>query len=152
MNTFSVSPAGRRALSATTVALLALVLAACGQPDDERSAGQKIDGAIASAERKTDAAKADLKDAAAEVKADMKAAGREAAASVDDAGITVAVHAALAGDPGLSVLKIAVDTDQGRVALSGSAPDEASRRRATELARAVKGVVAVDNRLVLAKG
>ncbi|MFO1275376.1 MAG: BON domain-containing protein [Sphaerotilus natans] len=175
------SPASRRVLSVTAAALLALTLAACGRHDDERTAGQKLDGAIASAEHKTEVAKAEVKDAAAEARADMKdagaearaganaavadakaagrevvadakAAGREAASSVDDAGITVAVNAALAGDPKLSALKIDVDTDKGHVALKGTAPDDSSRRRATDLARAVKGVVAVDNRLVVAKG
>ena len=97
-------------------------------------------------------AKAEARDAAAEVKADAKEATAEARASVDDAGITVAVNAALAGDPKLSALKIDVDTSNGRVELKGSAPDDSSRRRATDLARAVKGVVAVDNRLVVAKG
>lgn len=164
------TPAARRVLTLTATAVLGLTLAACGKPDDDRTVGQKIDGAVASVEQKTDAAKAEVKDAAAEVKADMKeataevradasaavadakAAGRDAASSVDDAGITVAVNAALAGDPKLSALKIDVDTSNGRVELKGSAPDDSSRRRATELAQAVKGVVAVDNRLVLAKG
>ena len=182
MNTQTLaSTPARRMLSLGAAALLALTLAACGKHDDDRTAGQKLDGAIATAEQKTEAAKADVKDAAAEAKADMKeatadarssaaaavadakaaghevasdakAAGREVASSVDDAGITVAVNAALAGDPKLSALKIDVDTEKGHVALKGSAPDDSSRRRATELAKAVKGVVAVDNRLVIAKG
>lgn len=146
------TPAARRVLTLTATAVLGLTLAACGKPDDDRTVGQKIDGAVAAAEQRTEVAKAEARDAAAEVKADAKEATAEARASVDDAGITVAVNAALAGDPKLSALKIDVDTSNGRVELKGSAPDDSSRRRATDLARAVKGVVAVDNRLVVAKG
>lgn len=146
------TPAARRVLTLTATAVLGLTLAACGKPDDDRTVGQKIDGAVAAAEQRTEVAKAEARDAAAEVKADAKEATAEARASVDDAGITVAVNAALAGDPKLSALKIDVDTSNGRVELKGSAPDDSSRRRATDLARAVKGVVSVDNRLVVAKG
>lgn len=146
------TPAARRLLTLTATAVLGLTLAACGKPDDDRTVGQKIDGAVAAAEQRTEVAKAEARDAAAEVKADAKEATAEARASVDDAGITVAVNAALAGDPKLSALKIDVDTSNGRVELKGSAPDDSSRRRATDLARAVKGVVSVDNRLVVAKG
>lgn len=150
---FSLStPAARRVLTLTATAVLGLALAACGKPDDDRTVGQKIDGAVAAAEQRTEVAKAEARDAAAEVKADAKEATAEARASVDDAGITVAVNAALAGDPKLSALKIDVDTSNGRVELKGSAPDDSSRRRASDLAKAVKGVVAVDNRLVVAKG
>lgn len=146
------TPAARRVLTLTATAVLGLTLAACGKPDDDRTVGQKIDGAVAAAEQRTEVAKAEARDAAAEVKADAKEATAEARASVDDAGITVAVNAALAGDPKLSALKIDVDTSNGRVELKGTAPDDSSRRRASDLARAVKGVVAVDNRLVVAKG
>ncbi|GKQ57327.1 BON domain-containing protein [Sphaerotilus sulfidivorans] len=146
------TPAARRLLTLTATAVLGLALAACGKPDDDRTVGQKIDGAVAAAEQRTEVAKAEARDAAAEVKADAKEATAEARASVDDAGITVAVNAALAGDPKLSALKIDVDTSNGRVELKGTAPDDSSRRRASDLARAVKGVVAVDNRLVVAKG
>lgn len=146
------TPAARRLLTLTATAVLGLTLAACGKPDDDRTVGQKIDGAVAAAEQRTEVAKAEARDAAAEVKADAKEATAEARASVDDAGITVAVNAALAGDPKLSALKIDVDTSNGRVELKGTAPDDSSRRRASDLAKAVKGVVAVDNRLVVAKG
>lgn len=146
------TPAARRLLTLTATAVLGLTLAACGKPDDDRTVGQKIDGAVAAAEQRTEVAKAEARDAAAEVKADAKEATAEARASVDDAGITVAVNAALAGDPKLSALKIDVDTSNGRVELKGTAPDDSSRRRASDLAKAVKGVVTVDNRLVVAKG
>ena len=52
---------------ATTVATLfttlavAATLAACNRPDDGRTAGQKVDGAVAKVEQKTEEAKADAR-------------------------------------------------------------------------------------------
>ena len=86
---------------------------------------------------------------------DMQAAGAKAAdsaaQSATDMAITTKVNAALAADDQLSALKIDVDTEAGNVALTGTAPDEASRERATTLAAAVDGVVTVENRLTVAK-
>jgi len=53
----------------------------------------------------------------------------------------------LAKDPGLSALRIDVDTRGGEVTLSGSAPDLAAKDRASQLAWGIKGVTRVDNRL-----
>lgn len=103
---------------------------------DERSAGQKLDAAVAETRR-------EAADARAEASAAMERAGER----IDDASITAKVNAALAGDPRLSAMNIDVDSTQGRVSLSGSAPDEGSRQRATELALAVEGVKGVDNQL-----
>lgn len=48
--------------------------------------------------------------------------------------------------------EIEVDTVQGVVSLSGPAPSADAAERATVLARAVEGVTAVQNRLVVNKG
>ena len=66
---------------------------------------------------------------------------------VSDAAITAAINARLALDDSLSALKINVDTRQGRVALRGTALDAVAIARAEQLAAAVGGVTAVDNRL-----
>jgi osmotically-inducible protein OsmY len=66
-----------------------------------------------------------------------------------DASITTAINAELARDAELSALKINVDTTSGRVVLRGTAPNEASRARATSLAQRIDGVSAVDNQLTL---
>lgn len=122
-------------------AAAALLVAACGN-NDNRSAGQKMDGAIA-----------DAKSAGAEVRNETKQAANTVADSAKDAMITTKVNAALAADDKLSALRIDVDTKAGQVSLSGTAPDAASRDRATTLTRAVEGVVAVDNKLAVdAKG
>jgi len=141
-------------------ALMALGLSACGANDDERTAGQKLDGAIATAEQKAESAKAeaskeagDAKQAMKEVAQDAKDASKKAADKVSDAvadaAITTRINTELARDPQLSALKINVDTQQGHVALKGKAPTAAARERATSLAAAVQGVSSVDNQLVI---
>jgi osmotically-inducible protein OsmY len=131
MNKLRITPA-----VAVAAAVSALVLGACSPRDDGRTAGQKVDSAIAKSEQRAD-----------EAKADMKQGMDKAKEGVEDASITASVNAELAKDPSLSALRINVDTDHGRVMLRGTAPDTDSRERATRLAQAVKGVVSVDNRL-----
>ena len=122
-------------------------LAACNRPAEERTAGQKLDGALAKIESKAD-----------EVAADARAVGRDAqqaaGTAIDavtdkakDATITTTVNAELAKDSQLSALQVNVDTIDGRVVLRGTAPDTASRERAAALAKSVDGVRSVDNQL-----
>ncbi len=115
----------------------ALALAACN-PRDSETAGQKVDRAVAGAKEGMNDAKRATNEAATTV-----------TAAAADATITTKINAALAADDKLKAIKINVDTNNGRVVLTGSAPDSASRERATTLARAVDGVVAVDNRLAV---
>jgi osmotically-inducible protein OsmY len=53
----------------------------------------------------------------------------------------------LAKDPELSAARIDVDTKQGAVKLQGPAPNAAAKARAGDIAKAVKGVSSVDNRI-----
>ena len=143
----------RNALPATLLALLlAGGLAAC-QPSPESTnqptVGQQVDGAIARTENKAEEVKADVKEATAEMRADTSQAADSASIAIKDAAITAAVNAKLAADESLSALRINVDTEAGRVALSGDAPDVTARDRATVLARSVDGVVDVNNRLTI---
>ncbi|MBA4109957.1 MAG: transporter [Leptothrix sp. (in: Bacteria)] len=126
-----------------TAALLALAACDNKTPTTE-TAGQKLDSVIASTEQKTDQLSADAKVNAAEAKKDTSEA-------LTDAGITTRVNAQLAADPALSAIKIDVDTSNGRVRLSGTAPDDQARDRATTMASAVTGVVSVDNQLKVEK-
>lgn len=125
-----------------------LGLAAC-QPKPENSGagpaaqaeptvGQRIDEAMARSSERVEQAR----DEAAQ-------AVQQAGTAITDAAITAGVNAKLAADEELSALRINVETQQGRVALSGDAPSMAARERATELAGSVEGVLAVDNRLTL---
>ena len=123
-------------------AATAVLLAGCDRSDQDRTAGQKLDAAIARTEKKTEELKTDIKNSTAKA-ADI------VADKTKDAAITTAVNAELLRDRKLSALKINVDTVDGRVVLRGTAPDTASRERATVLASAVSGVVAVENSLTV---
>jgi hyperosmotically inducible periplasmic protein len=152
----------KRSTTAHTSLLLAalvssLALVACDKREDQ-TAGQKLDSAIAKTEQKAEEAKIATENAAnrAEQKIDnatdkmaakVDSSTDKMAAKAEDVAITAKVNAALAGDPKLSALKIDVDTMDGRVNLSGFAPDAASRDRATQLTQAVNGVVSVENKL-----
>jgi hypothetical protein len=143
-----------RPIAAMTAAVAVTALAACNRPaDDNRTAGERVDSAVAKTERQAGEVKAEVKSAAANAGQATERATAEVSDKVKDAAITTAVNAKLATDKGLSALKIDVDTVDGRVSLRGTAPDAAARDRATTLARAVDGVVSVDNQLVVsAKG
>jgi hypothetical protein len=133
--------------SVLAVALVSSFLMVGCQKQDDRTAGQKLDSAIAKTDQKADEAKVATENAANRTEQKVDNATDKMANKAEDVAITAKVNAALAGDPKLSALKIDVDTISGRVNLSGFAPDAASRERATELTQAVKGVVSVDNRL-----
>jgi len=112
-------------------------LSACDKRDD-RTVGQTVDSGVASA-------KAELRDA----KEATKDAAAKSAVAATDAKITTKINLALVADDQLKALKINVDTTVGKVVLTGTAPDEGSRDRATAMAKAVDGVVDVDNRLTV---
>jgi hyperosmotically inducible protein len=144
----------------------ALSLAACDR-NDNRTAGEKLDSAVAKTEQAAETAAAKTGEAVKEAKAKVDASGttsevkegmanakqaaKEAGASmsatVDDAAITASVSAGLAKDPDLSAIKINVDTKAGAVSLKGPAPTAAAKTRAEEIAKGVQGVTSVDNQL-----
>lgn len=148
--------------TAAAALLVSVALVGCGKRDAAESTAAKTnDGVIAQAEQKGRDLQADAsrgmdqaKQAGRDMADDAKAATTKAGDKVADAVITTTVNAELAKDSSLSALKINVDTADGRVALRGTAPSEAARERATQLASNVKGVVSVDNQLTVepAKG
>lgn len=73
-------------------------------------------------------------------------------ASLGDAAITASIKTDFLKDPDLSVLGIDVDTNDGVVTLNGLADNEAARKRAEQLAGAVKGVREVRNHLTVKRG
>ncbi|MEJ8813326.1 BON domain-containing protein [Variovorax ureilyticus] len=89
----------------------------------------------------------EVKQDAIAAKEAIKGLGAATIATTDDASVTLAVSAALARDPDLSVSRIDVETRNGAVRLSGPAPSEEAKARAGEITRSVKGVVSVDNAL-----
>jgi hyperosmotically inducible protein len=158
-------PSSRAGL-AVLVAGAALTLAACDKSDN-RTAGEKLDSAVAKTEQAAETAAAktgeavkdakakvdasgttsEVKDGMANAKEAAKDAGAAVSATVDDAAITASVSAGLAKDPDLSAIKINVDTKGGAVSLKGPAPTAAAKARAEEIAKGVQGVTSVSNEL-----
>jgi hypothetical protein len=138
-----------RPIAALIAALAVAGLAACNRPADDRTAGERVDSAIAKTERQGAQMKEDARSATANAGQATERVAGDMSNKVKDAAITTAVNAKLAQDKGLSALRIDVDTVDGRVSLRGTAPDSAARERAQMLASAVDGVVSVDNQLVV---
>ena len=139
----------RLALLAATVAAGA-ALTACNRPGAE-TVGQKMDGSIADIKSATQEIRAEASAAATDLLVAGANAAGTVAASAKDIAITAKVNAALAADSSLKAMSINVDTQGGRVSMRGSAPDAAARDRAQALAKAIEGVVTVDNHLVVRK-
>jgi osmotically-inducible protein OsmY len=164
----------QRIVSFLAVSALAFGLAACGKKPEEQTVGQKLDAAVekteqaaADAQRKAQEAvqstTAKVEEGASKVEAAAQNAAQSAGdaakqaagaalGAADDAAITAQVSAGLAKDPDLSALKIDVEVKAGVVTLSGPAPTAKAKERATEIAKAVKGVGAVNNHLVVKAG
>lgn len=130
---------------------VATALAACGKQPDERTAGQKLDGAIAEAKQAGNDAKAETSQALDKAQSKLKDASAAASEAVSDATIVTKINAALLADDRLKATKIDVRAEDGRVTLTGIAPDTGSQARASTLANAVQGVRSVDNQLVVAR-
>jgi hyperosmotically inducible periplasmic protein len=156
-------PAHPRLRTSLNALALALALSACGKADDGKTAGQKLDSAIAKTEQageqtkaKTESALANagaaLKDATQKAEASGKEAAGKAGDKIDDMSITAAVSASLGKDPDLSALKINVDTKNGAVTLNGTAPSQAAVDKASAIAKTIKGVSSVDNKLQVKAG
>lgn len=137
-------------LTMFTAVAAALTLTACNRTDDDRTVGQQVDRTVAKVERKADGVQSDARAATEKAKDTTAGAMDKVGSKAKDAVITTSVNAELAKDSQLSALRIDVDTVEGRVALKGTAPDSASRERATKLAQRVDGVKAVDNQLTVA--
>jgi hyperosmotically inducible protein len=125
-------PSHSRSATLLAASAAALMLMACDQPKPETATiDQKIDAKIQKAGTAT------------------QTTAEQAAQKLEDAKITAGIKAELAKDPSLSALAIKVETQDGLVALNGQAPDPATRDHATRVAATVKGVLSVDNHMVL---
>ena len=146
---------------------VALALAACDREtqtqarNEAATAGQKIENAlertgekIAEASRK---AAAEVKETAAEVKGQAKEASNEVRSGdtgqkLSDAAITASIKTDYLKDPDISVLKIDVDTKEGVVTLNGYANTPEGKKRAEQIAGAIKGVKEVRSHLTVKQG
>jgi hyperosmotically inducible periplasmic protein len=70
-------------------------------------------------------------------------------AIIDDTAITASIKTELLKDPGVSALKIDVNTVKGEVTLKGEADSESARARAARIAAAMAGVLKVNNSIIV---
>ena len=124
-----------KSIALCAAVLTSLGLAACDR-NEKQTVGQGLDNAIEKAKDQGVAAKTATEDAA-----------KSMTASAADAGITMKVNGALMADTRFKVMQVNVDTRDGRVTLTGVAPDASARDKATALIKAIEGVVDVDNQL-----
>ncbi len=157
------APGRMRLLLPLGVLAVAQVLSACSERVPEKTVGQTVDQAITSTQQAAQSAASDVKQGVANAgesvrsaTQDMRTGSQETAqnveAKIDDAAITTSIMASFAKDSELSAIKIDVTTKAGAVTLIGPAPNSAAIERATTIARGVKGVTNVDNKLVLKTG
>ncbi|MDH3311210.1 MAG: BON domain-containing protein [Gammaproteobacteria bacterium] len=76
-------------------------------------------------------------------------AGQKTGEFIDDSSITAKVKSRLFNDPVTGGWKITVITENGVVQLAGFVKSSQEKNRASELARGVDGVKAVNNNLVI---
>ena len=70
-------------------------------------------------------------------------------AAVDDATIQAQIERASRSDPALANLDVSTIVEGGRVTIIGSVPSAEAKQRVERTIRAIRGVVAVDNQLVV---
>lgn len=145
----NTNPFAPSTASFIAILTMALSLTACDKREDDKTVGQKVDKAIASARTAAQDAKESAKRGLDEAAQMSKEKTDQAARAVSDMAITTSIKAGLAQDKELSALRINVDTKNGHVSLSGSAPNASARERAQTIALSEKGVTGVDNRLVI---
>lgn len=123
------------------------------QTSTGETVGQRVDKAIDKTNETAHKAGDKIEEAAKSTAESVKQKAGEVGTVIEDSAITAAVKAELIKDPGVSALKIDVNTVKGEVTLNGEADSDAARTRAGQIAAAVTGVVKVNNVLsVKAKG
>jgi len=81
-----------------------------------------------------------------------EATGREVGEALDDATITTKVKAALLQAPDVKGLDVKVETDKAVVQLSGFVASQAQIDKAVEVAKGVRGVREVQNKMSVKPG
>lgn len=71
------------------------------------------------------------------------------ATTPDDAAIQAQIERASLSDPALANLDVSTIVEGGRVTIIGSVPSTGTKQRVERTIRAIRGVVAVDNQLVV---
>lgn len=137
---------------AVVIGVILLVTGCDKQTSSGETVGQKVDKVIDKTNETAQKAGDKIGDAAKSVEEAVKATAATAqqkasqvGAIIDDTTITASIKTELLKDPGMSALRIDVNTVKGEVTLKGEADNDAARARAGRIAAAVAGVVKVNN-------
>lgn len=123
-----------------------LALTGCDkQTSTGETVGQRVDKAIDKTNEAAQKAGDKISEAAKSTAESVQQKASEVGKAIDDSVITASIKAELLKDPGISALKIDVDTVKGEVTLKGEVDSDAARARAERIAAAVTGVVKVNN-------
>ena len=79
-------------------------------------------------------------------------AGETASAPPDDSAIQAEIEKTFRADPALSELDVSAIVEGGRVTVVGSVRSAELKQRVERVIRSIKGVVSVDNQLVVIEG
>ncbi len=137
-------------VSALTL-VAALAITGCNRGEDARDTTGTADPMVMP-EDTAQAPPATLAPSDTTAGVDPAGPGETMGATLDDATVTARVKAALLATDGISGTDISVETQHGRVILTGRVPDQSQALRAAEVAGNVDGVQAVDNRIQVAAG
>lgn len=146
-------PELKKALAMAALLGVVLAVSACDkQTSSGETAGQKLDKAIdktnataGQAENKIGEAAKSAQRAVKDTAETVKEKATQVGGILDDSAITAAIKADIVKDPGLSALKIEVNTVKGEVTLKGEVDSDSARARAGRIASAVSGVLKVNN-------
>ncbi len=124
----------RTSLIVALLAGFALVGAGCGDRDTSTTSAMPQNSRTATATLPADGA------------------AKRAGVAIEDSFITTSVKSAVLAEPGLSALKIDVDTKDGVVTLSGTVASSALKTRAAQIAQNTSGVRSVVDKLEVKTG
>ncbi len=124
----------RTSLMVALVAGLALVGAGCSDRDTSTTSAMPQNNRAATSTLPADGA------------------ATRAGVAIEDSFITTSVKSAVLAEPGLSALKIDVDTKDGVVTLSGTVASSELKARATQIAQNTSGVRSVIDNLEVKTG
>ena len=126
----------------------ATTLAACGEARNDAPRTSRVEPPSTSAPA-TDRMTANAGAAVDRATDRVANATDKAVDKADDAATTAKVKARLMAEPGIDSLQIDVDTNAGRVTLTGEVDTPQNRARAKQLASSIAGVTGVVDRLTL---
>lgn len=128
----------------------ATTLVACGEPRNDAPRTSRVNPPTTSTSvAPADKVTADASAAANRATDRAANAVEKAGDKAGDAATTAKVKARLMAEPGIDSLQIDVDTNAGRVTLSGEVDTPQHRARAKEIAGSIAGVTGVVDRLTL---